>query len=146
MTYDLSNATRGENRTDLIDWDALEIDHWYRSKPVGGSDPDSDCNGSNGPQSPQTLFVSYKDAQSTSEADLGCVIGPEVAEPTNEPCALAESLRQPQVEPDWMRDIDKEPEPHEWPYAWAFAMVAMLQTEGVICPDCPRRFTRSAAK
>ncbi len=141
MTYD-TNATRGENRTDLIDWDALETDHWYRSKPVCCSDPCCDCNStSSGPQASQTPHSHHTIAQSASEADLGCVIGPEVAEPTDAPCALAESLRQPEVEPDWMRDIDKEPEPHERPYAWAFAMVATLQTEGVICPDCPRRFT-----
>ncbi len=52
MTYD-TNASRGENRTDLIDWDALEIAHWYRSKPVCSSGPDCDCNGSNGPRDPR---------------------------------------------------------------------------------------------
>ncbi len=142
MTYDLSNATRGENRTDLIDLDALASARRYPSKPVCCSDPVCGCQNASDSQTPQTHYTT---AQSASEADLGCVIGPEVAEPTDEPCALVESLRQPVVEPDWMWDIDKEPEPHERPYAWALAMIAMLQNEGAICPDCPRRFTENAA-
>lgn len=128
MRYD-TTATQGENCTDdLIDHVALREARWYPSKPVRCSDSDCGCKrAQDAPQSVSEGTTPQTQIEAPQEV-IGCCIGPEVADPTNAPCALVESLRQPEGEPDWVRDAMQPPEPHELPYAWA-AKLAPVETD-----------------
>ncbi len=73
---------------------------------------------------PQKFKPTLSDSLSGSHERIGCCIGDEVAEPTDEPCLLERALRQPPEPQWWVEDAMAPPKPHEGAFSWASQLVA----------------------
>lgn len=68
--------------------------------------------------------IARQEALSGSHEGIGCCIGDEIAEPTDEPCLLERALRKPPEPQWWAEEALSPPGPHEVAFSWASQLVA----------------------